>query len=104
MPETVDERLARRVRAARQAARMSQAELGEKMGLRQNQLSRLERGAQVWTARDLVEAALALRVSPEFLLFDEEVTSGIRASLGRLAKTIADAAGELQDALNRKEG
>lgn len=60
-----------RIRAARLAARLSQAELAAEIGLDQSNLSRIENGDRSIRVEDLLRIAKALRVSAASLLGDE---------------------------------
>ncbi len=72
--ETFPAQLGARIRAARKAARLSQHELGERVGLDQAFISRLETGTAEGTPAQMVAIARALGVSVARLMGAEEAS------------------------------
>lgn len=66
-----------RVKAAREAAGLSQAELAERVGMRQTGIGSIEAG-DVERPRKIIEIARALNVTPEALLGDKLPTFAAR--------------------------
>jgi len=65
---SIDTVLGSRVRRLRTLRRMSQAELGERLGVTAQQVQKYERGANRIAAATLISIALALEVSPQDLI------------------------------------
>lgn len=59
-----------RVRLLRQERRWTQAELGEKIGVHQKQVSAYERGANIPSTEVLIKLAEAFNVSLDYLAFE----------------------------------
>jgi transcriptional regulator with XRE-family HTH domain len=62
---------ARNVRAAREAAGLQQAELGERAGLGQQRISLIESGRQNVTLRTIASIGAPLGVDPVSLLIEQ---------------------------------
>ena len=81
--EEIDSILGARVRRLRLARQMSQAELGERLGVSFQQVQKYERGANRISASTLVSIANALEVSSVDLLsgFEEGKVSEVEAAV-----------------------
>lgn len=62
--------LGSRIRKAREAKEMTQAELGERSALSTAHIGHIERGTRILSVEALFRIACTLEVSTDFLLFD----------------------------------
>lgn len=70
-PDPIDVQVGLRIRDLRKSCRMSQAQLGEALGITFQQIQKYERGTNRISASMLVKAARGLDVSPAALLPEE---------------------------------
>jgi transcriptional regulator with XRE-family HTH domain len=66
----------RNVRAARQQAKLKQADVGERIGVGQQRLALIESGKQNVTLRTMASLAEALGCDLPAMLVDQELTGG----------------------------
>jgi len=71
MAGPTDKNLGRRIKALREQRQMTQAVLGEALGIDQSAISRVEDGARALTAAELAGASSALGVTIDVLLAEE---------------------------------
>ncbi len=88
--ETFPSQLGARMRAARKAARLSQHQLGEEVGLDQAFISRLETGVAEGTPAQMMAIARALGVSVSGLMGVEPVLEPVRPRAVRSRKDVLD--------------
>lgn len=88
--ETFPAQLGARMRAARKAARLSQQQLGEEVGLDQAFISRLETGVAEGTPAQMMAIARALGVSVSGLMGVEPVLEPVRPRSVRSWKDVLD--------------
>ncbi len=90
--------LGQRIAEAREAARLSQAELGARLGLGQSAVSRIESGERSVSSLELAEVASVLRVSVLELLEERPVSALSVAARAQRAKSPAAVDGALHRA------
>lgn len=81
--------IGRRVRAARQAAGLTQQRLAEAIGNRQGYVTALESGGGNPTVQTLFRIALALGISVGSLFPEDSATPPSQADIARLVETMA---------------
>jgi transcriptional regulator with XRE-family HTH domain len=77
MANTTDKELGARIKALREQRHITQAGLGEALGLDQSAVSRIEDGARSLTAGELAAASSALGVTIDVLLEQEETVPAL---------------------------
>lgn len=85
-------RLGAAIQSARKALKLSQAELGERVGRDANSISRWERGATSLSAYDLVQLWRALDVDAEWLLEPTDSISELERRAAQLRRAALEAA------------
>jgi transcriptional regulator with XRE-family HTH domain len=100
-PDPIDVMVGVKMRSLRQERRMSQSQLGEKLGITFQQVQKYERGTNRVSASMLVKAAKALGVPPATLLPDPTIEKAPvpATALGALANIRG--APEMLDAFSR---
>ncbi len=99
-PDPIDVMVGIKLRSLRQERRMSQTQLGEKLGITFQQVQKYERGVNRVSASMLVKAADALGVPPADLLPESKAApSRTAAPLDLLANVRG--AGEMLEAFSR---
>jgi transcriptional regulator with XRE-family HTH domain len=97
----------RRLRAAREAAQLSQGALAEAAQVHVSSIREWEAGRQVPRVETVASLAQALRISPADLLDQPEGTARtlqqLRAAAGKSQKQIAEAAGMLRNTYSAVE-
>ena len=72
-------RIGARIQTLRKEMGLTTTELGERVGISQAQVSRLETGKQRFRSQTMLKIAKALGVEPVFLFMDDETAAGIAA-------------------------
>jgi transcriptional regulator with XRE-family HTH domain len=83
-PDPIDIAVGLRLRSFRKAKRLSQAEMGERLGVTFQQIQKYESGANRISASMMMRAARALSISPGELLPEDDLGPAGGATITRL--------------------